>query len=63
MCDWDDYGEVLLLFFYLYYLNIIIYLFFKKNCIFPKYHIFQLLEKKIDVERKIVGENFEKREM
>ena len=34
---------------------------FYKDCIFPKYLIFQLFEeKKKDVERELVGENFGK---
>jgi hypothetical protein len=40
-----------------------VFFIFSKNCIFPKYHIFQLLEKKKkDVERELVEENFGKRD-
>jgi hypothetical protein len=39
------------------------FLFFYKDCIFPKYPIFQFFGKKRDMKREIVRENFGKRKM
>jgi hypothetical protein len=51
-----------LVIFYLYHLNIIIFIFFKRIVFFLNILFFNFWEKR-DVEREIVGENFGKREM
>jgi hypothetical protein len=52
-----------LVIFYLYHLNIIIFYFFYKDCIFPKYHIFQLLGKKRCGERNSRRKFWKKRDV